>query len=362
MSKDELDPREAEIHDTDGEPDRAGSSGPPDDAGSPVPEQGGASGVSGRSGPEVTAGDDQPGPPRLEGGGHAEPREEPAGTGESAGETMSAKNESKGEEKAGSFWKELPILIVIALVLAFVIKTWVVQAFYIPSQSMEDTLLIGDRVLVNKVVYQVRDIERGDVVVFNGSGSWDEENTVVVEQPANPVSRLFTWVGQQFGVAPTGKDYIKRVIGLPGDTVECCDEQDRVLVNGEPLDEPYLYPGSLETHQEFGPVTVPEGRLWVMGDHRAVSYDSRMHQGDPGAGSIAEDSVVGRAFVIVWPLNRMTTLPVPETFDRLNAETAGAAAGAVPLALGAVAAVPVHLAGRRLWRRPRPAGRETSES
>ncbi|TDQ53692.1 signal peptidase I [Actinorugispora endophytica] len=262
---------------------------------------------------------------------------------------------AKKEENQGSFWKELPILIVIALVLAFIIKTWVVQAFYIPSKSMEDTLLIGDRVLVNKMVYEFRDVERGDVIVFNGGDSWDEETTVVVQEPTNPVSRLFTWVGQQFGVAPTGKDYIKRVIGLPGDTVECCDEQNRVLVNGVPLEEEgYLYPGSVETHQEFGPVTVPEGRLWVMGDHRAVSYDSRMHQADTGGGSVSEESVVGRAFVIVWPLDRFTTLPAPDVFDMLDDESAGQAAAAAPLALGAVAAVPVHLAGRRLLRRPRP--------
>nr|WP_285757433.1 signal peptidase I [Nocardiopsis ansamitocini] len=267
---------------------------------------------------------------------------------------MSAKK--TGEEKQGSFWKELPILIVIALVLAFIIKTWVVQAFYIPSKSMEDTLLVGDRVLVNKLVYEFRDIKRGDVIVFNGGDSWDEQNTVVLEEPTNPVSKFFNWVGQQVGVAPTGKDYIKRVIGLPGDTVECCDEQGRVLVNGTPLDETYLYPGSLETHQEFGPVTVPDGRLWVMGDHRAVSYDSRMHQADTGGGSVPEESVVGRAFVIVWPLNRIATLPIPDTFTALNEKTAAAAAAAAPLALGALAAVPVHLVGRGYLSRRRADG------
>ncbi|WP_046468135.1 signal peptidase I [Allosalinactinospora lopnorensis] len=265
---------------------------------------------------------------------------------------MSAKKSAKSE-KQGSFWKELPILIVIALVLAFVIKTWVVQAFYIPSKSMENTLLIGDRVLVNKVVYQIRDIERGELVVFNGTGSWDEEDAVTVQEASNPVSQGFTWVGQQLGVAPTGKDYIKRVIGVPGDTVECCDSENRVLVNGEPLDETYLYPGSQSTHSEFGPVEVPKGRLWLMGDHREISYDSRLHQNDPGEGSVAEESVVGRAFVLVWPLNRIDVLSVPETYSSLEERTGDTAAAGLPLMLGAVAAVPVHRGGRRLRNRLR---------
>ncbi|MGW5880148.1 signal peptidase I [Nocardiopsis terrae] len=227
--------------------------------------------------------------------------------------------ESKSSAKQGSFWKELPILIVIALVLAFVIRTWVMQAFYIPSSSMENTLLVGDRVLVNKVVYQIRDIERGEVIVFNGDGSWDDPTIVQPPESANPISRGFTWVQQQLGAAPTGKEYIKRVIGLPGDTVECCDDQNRVMVNGEPLEEDaYLHPGSVESHTEFGPIEVPEGYLWLMGDHRAISYDSRLNQNNPGGGAVPIDHVVGRAFVIIWPFDQAGALSVPPSFDELN--------------------------------------------
>ncbi|WP_150237488.1 signal peptidase I [Nocardiopsis quinghaiensis] len=239
---------------------------------------------------------------------------------EKADDQMSKSQSS--EKKQGSFWKELPVLVVIALVLAFVIRTWLVQAFYIPSSSMENTLLIGDRVLVNKVVYQLRDIERGEVVVFDGDGSWDDPNMVSVPEPANPVSGAFTWVQQQLGAAPTGKEYIKRVIGLPGDTVECCDEQNRVLVNGVPLEEEaYLYPGSVASHTEFGPIEVPEGHLWLMGDHRSISADSRMNQNNPGGGAVPVDHVVGRAFVIIWPLSQVGSLGAPDAFEELDTES-----------------------------------------
>ncbi|WP_030906206.1 signal peptidase I [Streptosporangium amethystogenes] len=249
------------------------------------------------------------------------------------------------DKKKGSFWKELPVLIVVAVVLALIIKTFVIQAFYIPSESMENTLLTNDRVLVNKLVYRVRDIERGDVVVFSGVDSWDPE--IDLEEPSNPVAGFFRWVGTAFGVVPGEKDYIKRVIGVGGDTVKCCDAQGRVTVNGVPIDEDYLYPGDVPS-QKFFEAKVPEGRLWVMGDHRMVSLDSRSHLGDPGGGTISVDKVIGRAFVIVWPFSRATTIPIPDTFGQPALKAAAAVGEATPFLAGFAGAVPLVL-----WRRRR---------
>jgi signal peptidase I len=253
--------------------------------------------------------------------------------------------------KQGSFWKELPILVGVALVLALVIKAFAVQAFYIPSASMENTLQIGDRVLVSKIVYHMRDVERGDIVVFNGLDSWDPE--VQVTQPSNPVSKAFAAIGRAFGVVPGEKDYIKRVIGVPGDRVKCCDAQGRVTVNGTPLDErSYLYTDPMSGQQnkpsekEFD-FTVPEGRLWVMGDHREVSYDSRQHSGDAGGGSIPKSRVIGRAFVVVWPVGRAKVLQIPKTFEQPALAMAGAAVPAAPLLGGLAGAVPITWLNRR---------------
>ncbi|GAA3834987.1 hypothetical protein GCM10022226_65610 [Sphaerisporangium flaviroseum] len=262
-----------------------------------------------------------------------------------------------GKEKKGSFWRELPVLVVVALVLALIIKSFVIQAFYIPSESMENTLLVNDRVLVNKLVYHTRDIERGDIVVFSGVDSWASE--VEVPEPSNPVAGFFRWVGTAFGVVPGEKDYIKRVIGVPGDTVKCCDAKGRVTVNGVPLDEKdYLYPDD-QPSQKFFEIKVEKDRLWVMGDHRSVSLDSRSHQGDPGGGAIPKDKVVGRAFVVVWPFSRATTLSIPDTFNQATLKsiaTVGEAAS--PLLLGFAGAFPLMALRRRL--RSRPGGSPTS--
>ncbi|WP_344926948.1 signal peptidase I [Streptosporangium carneum] len=260
-----------------------------------------------------------------------------------------AQKASKKAPKKGSLWRELPIMVAVALLLALLIKTFIVQAFYIPSGSMENTLLINDQVLVNKLVYRVRDIERGDVVVFAGVDSWKGE--AEFEEPSNPVTGALRWVGSVFGLVPGERDFIKRVIGLPGDKVKCCDAKGRLTVNGVPLVEDYLYPGDKPSEIPFE-ITVPQGRLWVMGDHRFVSSDSRFHQRDPGGGAIPQEQVIGRAFVIVWPFSHATTLPIPDTFSQPALRAAEIVGSEAPLVLGLAGAVPLmHWRRRRLRRR-----------
>jgi signal peptidase I len=204
------------------------------------------------------------------------------------------------------------------------IKAFLVQAFWIPSQSMEQTLLINDRVLVNKVVYQFRDVHRGEVVVFNGEGTGFESKINYVAEPSNLVSRVVRGAQSLLGLgAPSDKDFIKRVIGVAGDVVACCDDQGRVTVNGQPLDEPYVYPAGYP-QSPFDPTTVPAGQLWVMGDHRGDSSDSRAN------GPIPEDKVVGKAFVRVWPLSRVGSLRMPATFAHIG-DPIGANASSSPL-------------------------------
>ncbi len=207
------------------------------------------------------------------------------------------------------FWQEFPILVLIAVVLALVIKTFLVQAFYIPSGSMENTLHVRDRVLVNKVTYDFRQPHRGEVVVFNAE-QWEPE--IIAPPSGNGLQRGLQAISSAIGVGPPGeKDYIKRVIGLPGDVVACCDDTGRVTVNSRPLNEPYIFQNTPIEQRGFGAITVPAGRLWVMGDHRGGSQDSRAHRTDRWKGTIPEDHVIGRAFVIVWPAGHSGGLPVP---------------------------------------------------
>jgi signal peptidase I len=242
-------------------------------------------------------------------------------------------------------WRQLLIIVLAAIVLMLLIKAFLVQVYRIPSASMEDTLRTGDRVLVNKLVYHVRGIARGDIVVFSGEGSWG--TTTGAPEPAppgNPLLRALDAVLADVGVYSAQTYYIKRVIGLPGDRVACC-AHGRVTVNGVPLDETsYLFPGARPSDKSFS-VVVPPGRLWVMGDNRAISDDSRAHMvaGFPGRGTVPESEVAGRAFLIIWPPAQIGDLPIPATFQQaaLHAGAAGApvlrVAGA---AVGAVAAVP----------------------
>ncbi|WP_035797730.1 signal peptidase I [Kitasatospora mediocidica] len=222
-----------------------------------------------------------------------------------------------GERKQRSFWKELPILIGIALVLALVIKTFFVQAFSIPSESMQNTLQVGDRVLVDKLTPWFGSTpDRGEVVVFHDPGGWlnDEPST----QSSNSVIRGFQDVLSFIGLMPSAneKDLIKRVIGVGGDTVQC-NGTGPLMVNGVALDEPYIYPGATACGTKpFGPIKVPPNSIWVMGDHRDDSLDSRFHMDQPGGGSVPDKDVIGRAFVVAWPLNRWSTLPIPSTFSQ----------------------------------------------
>jgi signal peptidase I len=278
------------------------------------------------------------------------------------------------KRKQRSFWRELPILIAVALLLAVVIKTFAIQAFWIPSGSMENTLEINDRVLVNKIVYHTRDIHRGDIVVFNGDGSWDPGTIPVT---GNVFQQFGDGFASMFGFGRPGDILIKRVIGIPGDRVACCDAQGQITVNGVALTEQsYLYPGSAPSLSRFN-IVVPPGRLWVMGDNRLDSADSRDHMGDPGGGTVPESAVIGRAFVIIWPPSRWRILPIPATFEQpaLNGSHAAGppAAGSdvataraeptgqvVPLALGFVGALPLTWLQRRVRMRVarrRPRGR-----
>lgn len=218
-------------------------------------------------------------------------------------------------KKRGSFLREIPVLVVVALGLALLIKAFVVQAFYIPSASMEKTLDVGDRVLVNKLAYDFHRVHRGDIIVFNGAGTFGPP--APGSQPDNLAEAVVQAVAGAVGLGPTGgKDFIKRVIGLPGDHVVCCDERGRVTVNGVPLDgEAYIYPGDVPSEVEFD-ITVPAGQLWVMGDHRSVSADSRAHIGEPGGGTVPIDKVIGRAFLIVWPPSDIQVLAPPRTFQQ----------------------------------------------
>ena len=266
--------------------------------------------------PEGTIGDDGRGA-----GADAGSKEE-AGTGSGSGRGRSALS------AAGAAIREFVVVVAMALALSFVVKTWLVQAFYIPSGSMEDTLILNDRVVVNKLVPEVVDVQRGDVVVFEDPNDWLASIPEVSQGPLRDgLERVLSFVG----LLPDTSDnhLIKRVIGLPGDHIVCCDGQGRLTVNGVPLTEPYIKEGDVASSLDFD-VTVPAGKVWVMGDHRSDSEDSRDHdpKGTGAEGSVPIDAITGRAVAKVWPFDRLGWLSRPATTFAGVPDPAPASSGA----------------------------------
>ncbi|MGW2486570.1 signal peptidase I [Streptomyces sp. NPDC001606] len=314
--------------------------GHPVEANAPAPDGAMTSGND-MAADDGTPGDEQP------------PRTQDAGSGSGSG--SDAEDTAPRPRKPRSFWKELPILIGIALVLALLIKTFLVQAFSIPSDSMQNTLQEGDRVLVDKLTpWFGSEPERGEVVVFH-----DPDNWLAGEPTPNPnaVQKVLSWIG----LMPSAeeKDLIKRVIGVGGDTVQC-KGSGPLLVNGKALNEPYVYPGntpcSVDDQGGQFKVKVPKGYIWVMGDHRQNSRDSRYNQSDRNHGMVPVGKVVGRAIVKAWPVNRWGTLPIPDTFDQPGLDRQSSAAASLTVApegLAVAAVVPVAV-----WRRRRSRSQE----
>lgn len=322
---------------TGGTPEEPEGSGATDAA---APSAGGAPAAPGSPEPPVSLGKPGPSDPADPSGAEGKKEEE-------GDKDDQDQDKDRAKSKAQrSFWRELPILVGIALLLALLIKTFLVQAFSIPSDSMQNTLQRGDRVLVDKLTpWFGGEPERGEVVVFHDPGGWLGGETQ--QSDSGPLARGVQRVLSFIGLMPSAeeKDLIKRVIAVGGDTVEC-QKGGPVKVNGKALDEKnYIFPGNTPCDDKpFGPIKVPKGRIWVMGDHRQDSLDSRWHQ-NLNNGTVSVDQVVGRAIVVAWPIDRWSALSVPGTFDQPGLS---AAASMAPSALGFAGAVPIVL-----WRRRR---------
>ncbi|HEX5401635.1 MAG TPA: signal peptidase I [Pseudonocardiaceae bacterium] len=273
-----------------------------------------------------------------------EPRDQPAD------------KETPRKRKKLPFWIELPVLILVALVFTFVIQSFVARVYVIPSGSMELTLNgsngSGDRILVDKVVYDFHDPHPGDVVVFKGPPGWDQTE-FFVDSSGNPVVKWLRGLAASIGVAkPDEYDLVKRVIAVGGQTVSCCDKQNRVIVDGKPLNEPYVYwqpgrPGPAE-QLHFPPVTIPKGDLWVMGDNRANSDDSRYQNGGGIHGVVPVANVIGKARTIIWPPSRWRGIGDFDAQTQAVADAAPTWGTQVPATgIGVLAVLPTLWLGRR---------------
>lgn len=228
--------------------------------------------------------------------------------------------ERRGATKPSSLVRELLLIVGVALVLSILVRTFLAQAFYVPSSSMENTLLVQDRILVSKLTTQIGGVHRGEIVVFTDPGGWLPP-TEPVAGAAGAVRDALMWVGLL--PSDTGEDLVKRVIGVGGDHVVCCDAKNRIVLNGVSLVEPYLKPGDGTAQVRFD-ITVPADRYFVMGDNRGDSSDSRFHL-DVASGTVPQANIVGRVVAVIWPMSRWSGAPVPATFEnpKLDASPLG---------------------------------------
>lgn len=247
-----------------------------------------------------------------------------ADTDEGTGAERRRGRRRRGGRRRTGFWaavRELVAIAATALVISFLIKTFLMQAFWIPSGSMENTLVYGDRVMVSKIQAGPMEVERGDIVVFEDPGGW----LPTVARPERGPVLDAAFRGLEFvGIAPSsqGNHLIKRIVGMPGDSIVCCDDDGRLSVNGQPLDESsYLYPGDEASTMPFE-ITVPEDHVWLMGDHRSNSRDSRTNDDGTGAqGSVPTENIVGKAFVLIFPFSNFTWFSTPPTYDSVPQST-----------------------------------------
>ncbi|UQX03214.1 signal peptidase I [Streptomyces sp. RerS4] len=225
------------------------------------------------------------------------------------GHSSPDKGEGRSRFVFSGSWRRAGLLGAVCAVFVLLLGNFVVQPFLIPSRSMEPTLRVGDRVLVNKLAYRFGDRpQRGDVVVFDGTGSFVREHA-----GGDPIREALHGAGSALGLAePSDTDFVKRVVGVGGDDVVCCDVDGRIRVNDVPVEEPYLFPGDTPSKVPFR-IAVPLGTLWVMGDHRSQSRDSRDHLGEPGGGMVPVEKVIGRVDWLAWPMSRWGAPPEPGT-------------------------------------------------